>query len=90
MKKIVTEKSANIDQLNVLLAQYKHELENGINRIEGLTKKIKELEAECANANAKTTEMINKNHELTKLLHKMQEQLNKKDRSGMFMQTKNL
>lgn len=43
LKKIVTEKSANIDQLNVLLAQYKHELENGINRIEGLTKKNKRI-----------------------------------------------
>lgn len=54
-------------------------MENSINRIEVLTKKIKELEAECTNANAKTTEMVNKNHELSKLLHKMQDQLNKKD-----------
>ncbi|XP_076246086.1 uncharacterized protein LOC143186346 [Calliopsis andreniformis] len=79
LKKIVTEKSASIDHLNILLTQYKHELESSVNRIEALTKKIKELETECANADAKTTEMANKNHELSKLLHKMQEQLNKRD-----------
>lgn len=59
--------------------QHKHELESSINRIEILTKKIKELEVECSNADAKTTEMTNKNHELSKLLLKMQDQLNKKD-----------
>ena len=79
LKKIVTEKSANIDHLNVLLAQYKHELESSINRTDVLTKKIKELETECASADAKTAEMVTKNHELSKLLHKMQEQLNKKE-----------
>ncbi|XP_017760473.1 PREDICTED: uncharacterized protein LOC108550996 [Eufriesea mexicana] len=79
LKKIVTEKSTNIDHLNILLMQHKHELESSINRIEALTKKIKELEVECVNADAKTMEMANKNHELSKLLHKMQDQLNKKD-----------
>lgn len=79
LKKIVTEKSANIDHLNVVLVQHKHELESSINRIEILTKKIKELEVECSNADTKTTEMTNKNHELSKLLLKMQDQLNKKD-----------
>lgn len=62
-----------------MLVQHKHELESSINRIEILTKKIKELEVECSNADAKTTEMTNKNHELSKLLLKMQDQLNKKD-----------
>lgn len=59
--------------------QHKHELESSINRIEILTKKIKELEIECSNTDAKITEMTNKNHELSKLLLKMQDQLNKKD-----------
>ncbi|XP_003693856.1 uncharacterized protein LOC100869785 isoform X1 [Apis florea] len=79
LKKIVTEKSTNIDHLNVVLVQHKHELESSINRIEILTKKIKELEVECSNTDAKITEMTNKNHELSKLLLKMQDQLNKKD-----------
>ncbi|XP_031829218.1 uncharacterized protein LOC116425514 isoform X2 [Nomia melanderi] len=79
LKKIVTEKSANIEHQNILISQYKHELESSINRTEALTKKIKEVEAECANADARTTEMVNKNHELSKVLHKMQDQLNKKE-----------
>ncbi|XP_053993168.1 uncharacterized protein LOC128884109 [Hylaeus volcanicus] len=79
LKKIVTEKSANIDHLNVLLTQCKHKLESSTNKVEALTKKIKELETECVNADARTTEMVNKNHELNKLLHKMQDQINKRD-----------
>ncbi|XP_034189018.1 uncharacterized protein LOC117608268 [Osmia lignaria lignaria] len=79
LKKIVTEKSSTIDHLNVMLVQHKHDLESSINRIEVLTKKIKELEIECINANAKITELSSKNHEISKLLHKMQDQLNKKD-----------
>lgn len=79
MKKIVTEKSSTIDHLNVMLVQHKHDLESSINRIEVLTKKIKELEIECINGNAKITELSSKNHEISKLLHKMQDQLNKRD-----------
>nr|XP_033333504.1 uncharacterized protein LOC117224575 [Megalopta genalis] len=79
LKKIVGEKSTKIEHQNVLISQYKHELDSSINRMEALTKKIKELEAECANANTRTTEMVNKNHELSKVLHKMQDQLNKKE-----------
>ncbi|CAK9795871.1 Protein CIP2A [Anthophora quadrimaculata] len=79
LKKIVTEKSTDINHLNGMLIKYKHELESSSNRIEALTRKIKELEVECANADTKTTEMVNKNHELSKLLHKMQDQLHKKD-----------
>nr|XP_012138993.1 PREDICTED: uncharacterized protein LOC100879112 isoform X2 [Megachile rotundata] len=79
LKKIVTEKSTNIDHLNILLVQHKHDLESSNNKIEVLTKKIKELEIECINSNAKITDMVNKNHEISKLLHKMQEQLNKKE-----------
>lgn len=79
LEKIVTEKTANIDHLNIVLMQHKHELESTLNRIETLTKKIKELEIECVTADAKTMEMSNKNHELSKLLLKRQDQLNKKD-----------
>ncbi|KOC58895.1 Protein CIP2A [Habropoda laboriosa] len=79
LKKIVTEKSTDINHLNGMLIQHKHELESNSNRIETLTRKIKELEVECVNADLKTTEMVNKNHELSKLLHKMQDQLHKKD-----------
>ncbi|XP_043518292.1 uncharacterized protein LOC122533033 [Frieseomelitta varia] len=79
LKRIVLEKTTNIDHLNVVLVQHKHELETNQNRIEALTKKIKELEVECTNADAKTMEMTNKNHELSKVLLKMQDQLNKKD-----------
>ncbi|XP_078043958.1 uncharacterized protein LOC144473709 [Augochlora pura] len=79
LKKIVCEKSGKIEHQNVLISQYKHELDSSNTRMEALTKKIKELEAECANANARTAEMVNKNHDLTKVLHKMQEQLNKKE-----------
>ncbi|XP_076281173.1 uncharacterized protein LOC143209438 [Lasioglossum baleicum] len=79
LKKIVNKKSANVEHQNILISQYKHELESSINRTEALIKKIKELEAECANGNARTTEVVNKNHELSKVLHKMQDQLNKKE-----------
>lgn len=64
--------------------QHKHELESTLNRIETLTKKIKELEIECTTADAKTMEMANKNHELSKLLLKRQDQLNKKDQVRLY------
>ncbi|XP_043252181.1 protein CIP2A homolog [Colletes gigas] len=79
LRKIVTEKCASIDHLNIVLSQYKHELETSINRIDELNKKIKELEVECKNADARTREMANRNDELNKILHTMQEELNKRD-----------
>ncbi|XP_026666939.1 uncharacterized protein LOC108621991 [Ceratina calcarata] len=77
LKKIVNEKSNTIEHLNMMVAQQKHELENSSIKIDSLNKKIIELEVECADAEMRTTEMVNKNHELNKLLKKLQDQLNK-------------
>ncbi|KAF7411843.1 hypothetical protein HZH66_000739 [Vespula vulgaris] len=79
LKKIVTEKSANIELLNKTLAERIKEVETCMNKIETLNKKIVELETEYSAAVANSTEMTNKNHELGKLLYKMQDSINKKE-----------
>lgn len=79
LKKIVTEKSANIEQLNSVNAQYKHELDTSNTKIEHLSKRVQELEVERMSMDTKIGELTNKNHELSKLLHKMQESLTKKE-----------
>lgn len=50
-----------------------------MNKIETLNTKVIELETEYSAAVANSTEMTNKNHELGKLLYKMQESINKKE-----------
>ncbi|KAG7209026.1 hypothetical protein KM043_015191 [Ampulex compressa] len=79
LKKIVADKSVNIDQLNEMLAARMQELEANINKVESLSKRVKELEIECSMSEAKTVDMSTKNHELSKLLHKMQESLAKRE-----------
>ncbi|XP_015172465.1 PREDICTED: uncharacterized protein LOC107064351 [Polistes dominula] len=79
LKKIVTEKSANIDQLNKTLIERVKEAEICMNKIDTLNKKVVELETACSVAETNATEMTNKNHELGKLLYKMQDSINKKE-----------
>jgi len=79
LKKIVAEKSTNLENLNEKLTQCTKDLEDSNNKIDILTKKIKELDNELLIAEAKATDMSNKNHELSKLLQKMQDSLGKKE-----------
>ncbi|KAG5317679.1 CIP2A protein, partial [Pseudoatta argentina] len=79
LKKIVAEKSTNLENLNEKLTQCTKDLEDSNNKIDILTKKIKELDNELLIAEAKATDMSNKNHELSKLLQKMQDSLSKKE-----------
>ncbi|KAL6260355.1 hypothetical protein P5V15_007885 [Pogonomyrmex californicus] len=79
LKKIVIEKSTNLEDLNVKLVQRTEELEASNNKIDILSKKIKELDNERLIADAKATDMGNKNHELSKLLQKLKDSLSKKE-----------
>ncbi|KYN00114.1 PREDICTED: protein CIP2A homolog [Cyphomyrmex costatus] len=79
LKKIVAEKSTNLENLNEKLIQCTKDLEASNNKIDILNKKIKELDNECLIAETKATDMGNKNHELSKLLQKMQDSLSKKE-----------
>lgn len=65
--------------MNKTLAERIKEVETCMNKIETLNKKIVELETEYSAAVANSTEMTNKNHELGKLLYKMQDSINKKE-----------
>lgn len=75
----MVEKSANVEHLNEKLIQRTKELETSNNRIEILNKEIQKLNNERLSAEAKVTDMGNKNHELTKLLQKMKDSLGKKE-----------
>jgi len=75
----VVEKSTNLEQLNEKLMQRTKEVEVSNNRIELLSKEIQEVDSERLSAQAKVTDMNNKNHELTKLLQKMKDSLSKKE-----------
>jgi len=75
----VVEKSANLEDLNEKLSQRTKELEASNNEIDILSKKVKELDNERLIAEAKATDMGNKNHELSKLLQKMKDSLSKKE-----------
>ncbi|KYQ57917.1 Protein CIP2A [Trachymyrmex zeteki] len=79
LKKIVAEKSTNLEHLNEKLTQCIKDLDDSNNKIDILTKKIKELDNELLIAEAKATDMSNKNHELSKLLQKMQDSLSKRE-----------
>ncbi|XP_072765120.1 protein CIP2A homolog L [Anoplolepis gracilipes] len=79
LKKIVTEKSTNLKQLNEKLMQCTNELEANNNKINTLNIKIQELDNERLTAEKKATDMDNKNHELSKLLQKMKDSLGKKE-----------
>lgn len=84
MKKIVIEKSTNLEDLNEKLTQCTKELEASNNKIDVLSKKVKELDNERLTAEAKVTDMGNKNHELSKLLQKMKDSLSKKEQVQYF------
>lgn len=73
------EKSTNLENLNEKLLQLTKELEVSNHKIDLLNKKVKELDNERLTAEAKATDMGNKNHELSKLLQKMKESLSKKE-----------
>lgn len=73
------EKSTNLEDLNEKLTQLTKELEISNHKIDILNKKVKELDNERLTAEAKATDMGNKNHELSKLLQKMKESLSKKE-----------
>lgn len=75
----MVEKSTNLEHLNEKLMQYTKEMEASNSRIEILSKKIQELDNERLSAEAKVTDMSNKNHELTKLLQKMKDSISKKE-----------
>lgn len=79
MKKIVTEKSTNLENLNEKLIQLTKELEVSNHKNDLLNKKVMELDNERLTAEAKATDMSNKNHELSKLLQKMKDSLSKKE-----------
>ncbi|XP_025991978.2 uncharacterized protein LOC105203182 [Solenopsis invicta] len=79
LKKIVKEKSINLEDLSEKLTQCTKELETSNNKIDVLSKKVKELDNERLTAEAKATDMGNKNHELSKLLQKMKDSLSKKE-----------
>jgi len=65
--------------LNENLLQRTKELQASNNKIDILNKRIQELDNEHLVAEAKITDMSNKNHELTKLLQKMKDSLGKKE-----------
>jgi len=65
--------------LNENLLQRTKELQASNNKIDTLNKRIQELDNEHLAAEAKITDMSNKNHELTKLLQKMKDSLGKKE-----------
>lgn len=73
------EKSTNLEDLNEKLMQRTKELEASNNKIDMLSKRVKELDNERLTAEAKATDMSDKNHELSKLLQKMKESLSKKE-----------
>lgn len=75
----MAEKSTNLEHLNEKLTQCIKDLDDSNNKIDILTKKIKELDNELLIAEAKATDMSNKNHELSKLLQKMQDSLSKRE-----------
>lgn len=73
------EKATNLEDLNEKLMQRTQELEASNNKIDTLSKKVKELDNERLTAEAKAMDMGNKNHELSKFLQKMKESLSKKE-----------
>lgn len=79
MKKIVVEKSTNLEHLNERLAQRTKELEASNNKIDVLNRKVQELDNERSTVEAKAVDMNNKNHELSKLLQKLKDSLAKKE-----------
>lgn len=81
LKKIVNEKSTIIEQMNKTLADHVKDLQIYTNKAEMLSNRVTELESECSAAEINLTEMTNKNHELGKLLYKMQDTLNKKEQT---------
>jgi hypothetical protein len=64
LKKIVKEKAANLEDLSEKLRQRTKELEASNNKIDAVSKKVNELDNERLTAEAKATDIGNKNHEL--------------------------
>ena len=85
MKKIVSDKSAQIARFENVLREHKEELEACKDKIESLMKKIVKCEGDYAAADQKCQELSTKNHEMTKMLHKMQDGLSKKEQVSLFM-----
>ncbi|EFN73679.1 Protein KIAA1524-like protein [Camponotus floridanus] len=79
LRKIVTEKSANLEHLNKKLIQCTNELEASKSKINILNKKIQELDNERLTAEKKATDINNKNHELSKHLQNIKDSLSKKE-----------
>lgn len=79
MKKIVVEKSANVELLNERLAQRTNELEVSNNKIDMLNRRVQELDNERLTAETRATDMNNMNRELNKAVQKMKDSLSKKE-----------
>ncbi|XP_032683853.1 uncharacterized protein LOC116850095 isoform X2 [Odontomachus brunneus] len=79
LKKIVVEKSANVDLLNERLTQRTSELEVSNNKIDMLNRRVQELDNERLTAETRATDMNNMNRELNKVVQKMKDSLSKKE-----------
>lgn len=84
MKKIVLEKSANVEHLNERLAERSKELEASNSKIDILNKRIEELSNERLTAETKATDISNMNRELNKIVQKMKDSLSKKEQVRHF------
>lgn len=67
-----------------MVRELKEELDICKDKIETFTKQNAKLENELATMDKKSQELSSKNHEIAKLLHKMQEGLSKKEQVTFF------